>query len=230
MKTLLLATTALVAFAGAAAAADLPARAYTKAPVAAVSPMTDWSGFYAGIMGGYGWSDRVTLAGIAANTGDLRGGFVGGTLGYNWQAPGSQVVFGLEVDAAAASIRYSETFLGTTGEDKINAFGSVTGRLGYAFANALVYAKGGYGFANNRLAYSGLLLNASDSRLHSGWTVGGGLEYMILPSWSAKAEYMYADYGNERYFGVADLKASTHTVKGGINYHFNWAGVPAGRY
>ena len=36
---------------------------------------------------------------------------------------------------------------------------------------------------------------------------------------------MYADYGNGRYgdaaTGFTDLGLTTHTVKGGINYHFN---------
>lgn len=33
----------------------------------------------------------------------------------------------------------------------------------------------------------------------SGWTVGAGVEYMFAPNWSLKGEYMYADYGGERY-------------------------------
>ncbi len=37
------------------------------------------------------------------------GGFGGGTVGYNWQLPGSQFVFGVEVDAAGASIKDSFT-------------------------------------------------------------------------------------------------------------------------
>ena len=37
------------------------------------------------------------------------GGFGGGTVGYNWQFPGSQFVFGVEVDAAGASIKDSFT-------------------------------------------------------------------------------------------------------------------------
>src|SRR5215216_6980081 len=78
MKLLLLAGAAL-SVATAASAADMQARPYSKAPPAAVVAAYNWSGFYIGAMGGYGW-----------DSGDSSGGFGGGTVGYNWQLPGSQ--------------------------------------------------------------------------------------------------------------------------------------------
>jgi outer membrane immunogenic protein len=150
----------------AASAADLAARPYTKAPP--LSPAYNWSGFYIGAMGGY-----------AFDSGN-GGGFGGGTIGYNWQAPGSQFVFGIEIDAAGASIKDSQTgvIFGvlTTVESKVNALGSVTGRVGVAADAVLFYAKGGYAWANNELSASGIV-NGSDSHVHSGYTVGGGIEY-----------------------------------------------------
>ncbi len=95
MKRLLLASAAFLSLMTAASAADLAARPYTKAPP--LSPAYNWSGFYIGAMGGY-----------AFDSGN-GGGFGGGTIGYNWQAPGSQFVFGIEVDAAGASIKDSQT-------------------------------------------------------------------------------------------------------------------------
>jgi hypothetical protein len=47
-----------------AAAADLAARPYTKAPLAPIPVGYHWSGFYLGVMGGYGCSDRVNVRGI----------------------------------------------------------------------------------------------------------------------------------------------------------------------
>ena len=100
MKRLLLAGVALsVASATSASAADMQARPYTKAPPALASPAYNWSGFYVGAMGGFGWGTRFRGS----------GGFGGGTIGYNWQFPGSQFVFGVEVDAAGASIKDSFT-------------------------------------------------------------------------------------------------------------------------
>jgi outer membrane immunogenic protein len=218
MKRLLLASVAL-SVATAASAADMQARPYTKAPPAAVVAVYNWSGFYIGAMGGGGWG---TDAGS--------GGFGGGTVGYNWQLPGSQFVFGIEVDAAGASLKdsFSEVQDGflVTQNSKINSFGSVTGRAGFAMDAALLYAKGGYAWANNKSTISvpELGLASSDSHTHSGYTIGGGIEYMFAPNWSAKGEYMFTSLGSENYNLLGEQLASGnidfHTIKVGVNYHF----------
>lgn len=221
MKQLLLAGVAAVSVVGAASAADMQARPYKAPPPAAViSPAYNWSGFYVGAMGGYGWGN---------NAGN--GGFGGGTVGYNWQFPGSQFVFGVEVDAAGASITDSFTTDlggGVPGivASKIDAFGSVTGRAGFAMDALLLYAKGGFAWGNNKSTLSIPLLGASssDSHTHTGYTLGGGLEYLFSPNWSAKAEYMYTSLGGETYtfFGAPQNSGNIdfHTVKAGVNYHF----------
>jgi outer membrane immunogenic protein len=224
MKRILLASGWLLVLASSISAADLP-QAYTKAP--AVSPAVNWSGFYIGAMGGYAWSDqlRATALDVTAtsNTSETSGGFGGGTIGYNWQV--DSWVFGLEAEAAGASISHSSTAFIITGTERIDAFGSVTGRVGFAAGPALIYAKGGYAWADSKLSLSVLGLVFSDSHVHSGWTVGGGVEYLFLPNWSVKGEYMYVDYSNQTYFasllppGVG-LGATFHSVKAGINYHF----------
>jgi outer membrane immunogenic protein len=219
MKRLLLAGAAL-SVATAASAADMQARPYSKAPPAIVSPAYNWSGFYIGAMGGYGWGSGDS---------EGSGGFGGGTVGYNWQFPGSQFVFGVEVDAAGASIKdsFTEDLGGgvlLTQEFKTNSFGSVTGRAGFAMDAVLFYAKGGYAWANNKASISALGTTFSDSQTHSGYTIGGGLEYLFTPSWSAKAEYMYTSLGGETYnLGGVPLDSGSldfHTIKVGVNYHF----------
>jgi outer membrane immunogenic protein len=185
------------------------------------------SGFYIGAMGGYGWSSqlRATVGGVAfaASSSDLQGGFGGGTIGYNWQT--SNVVLGVEADAAWSGIRWSQTALGVTVADKLQAFGSATGRAGFVANAALFYVKGGYAWASNQISASAFGVTFSQSQFHSGWTIGGGLEYLFMPNWSGKAEYMYADYRNATYLaafapGGIGLGMTTHTVKAGINYHF----------
>jgi outer membrane immunogenic protein len=218
MKRLLLAGAAL-SVATAASAADLPARPYAKGPAAVMSPAYNWSGFYIGAMGGYG---------SGTNAGS--GGFGGGTVGYNWQLPGSQFVFGVEVDAAGASIKdsFSETQDGflIRQDSKISSFGSVTGRAGFAMDAVLIYAKGGYAWGNNKSTISVPELGITDSasKSHSGFALGGGLEYLFAPSWSAKAEYMYTSLGSENYnlLGVPQASGDLdfHTFKVGVNYHF----------
>ena len=217
----------LVTSAGTASAADMPQAApFTRAPYA--SPAYNWTGFYIGAMGGYGWSDQVraSIGGLAvsASSNDLKGGFGGGTVGYNWQA--GNWVFGLEADAAWSDIKYSESAFGVTVTDKIQSFGSATGRIGFLPANAvLLYVKGGYAWADNQVSATGFGVTFAESRFHSGWTVGGGLEYLFVPNWSGKVEYMYADYSNANYLtafvpGGIGLGVTVNTVKAGVNYHF----------
>ena len=134
---------------------------------------------------------KADVGGFTVGTNDIKGGFAGGTLGYNWQAAGSPFVFGIEADGAWSDIKFAETNLGVTFEDRIRSFGSVTGRLGYAVDAALFYFKGGYAWANNRLSATDNVVGTffSESRFHSGWTVGGGLEYGFAPNWSVGIEY-----------------------------------------
>lgn len=201
MKRFLLASAALLALTASASAADLSPRAYHKAP--ALSPVYNWTGFYLGGFGGYGWMDT--------NGSNLKGGFGGGTIGYNWQF--GNIVYGLEVDAAGGSI--NQSVLGA--ESKIQAFGSVTGRVGYAANNWLVYAKGGYAWANNKLSVAGF----SESKTHNGYTVGAGLEYGITPNWSLKGEYLWSALDSETYFGAVNSGTfNLQTVKFGANYRF----------
>ena len=137
MKKILLTTTALIAFGIApAAAADLAARPYTKAPAAAIA-INNWSGFYLGAMGGYAQEN-------SSGIGTLSGGFAGGTAGYNWQM--GNIVLGVEADAAWADIgaRVGNPALSAL-ETRIRDMGTVRGRVGYAFDQVLIYGTGGYG-------------------------------------------------------------------------------------
>jgi outer membrane immunogenic protein len=100
----------LAAIAGTAFAADMstPSAPYTKAP--AVSPVTNWSGFYIGAVGGY--------ATESSSDPQMKGGFGGGTLGYNWQY--GAFVFGVEGDGAFGDISATATSSGITATAKID--------------------------------------------------------------------------------------------------------------
>src|SRR5690349_2871029 len=101
MKKLSLLAAALVTLglAAPASAADLAARPYAKAPPMAVAAVYDWSGFYIGANGGYGWSRKcwdldLGIARLSEGCHDATGGLIGGQIGYRWQA--GAWVFGLE--------------------------------------------------------------------------------------------------------------------------------------
>jgi outer membrane immunogenic protein len=216
MKKILLASVAFVALGMVpAGAADLAARTYTKAP--ALAPLPTWAGFYIGGMGGYASED--------GGSSSIKGGFAGGTIGYNWQA--GNIVYGLEADAAWADISASASAnvagLGlVTAEDKIDSTGTVRGRIGYVFNTVLLYGTAGYAWADNKVSLSALGVTASDTQFLSGWTAGAGAEVMFAPKWSVKAEYLYKSFDGKSYFNgtlpTGDL--NIHSVQVGVNYHF----------
>jgi outer membrane immunogenic protein len=192
-------------------AADLAARTYTKAP--ALAPVNSWAGFYIGGFGGYAQEDASDFA--------MKGGFGGGTIGYNWQQ--GQFVFGLEADAGGGDISTNVTLPGLLSvTDKFNALGTVRGRVGFAVDQWLFYGTGGFAWANEDLTASSPLLNASvsDSQLRTGWTAGAGVEVMFAPHWSVKGEYLYRSLSSETIAGVSTGSTNLNSGQVGVNYHF----------
>src|SRR6202043_2508186 len=74
---------------------------------------------------------------------------------------------------------------------RIDAFGLITGQVGYAWNNVLVYVKGGGAVTGNKYdvfsAAGALLSSANETRW--GGTVGAGLEYGFAQNWSVAVEY-----------------------------------------
>src|SRR3954453_12747977 len=163
MKKFLLGTVGLVALgmaAGPASAADLAARpVYTKAPPPMVAAAYDWSGFYIGANGGWGTSrkcwDAATTGGVflgAEGCHDANGGVAGGQIGYRWQS--ASWVFGVEGQGNWADFKGDNISaipgFGLRNQSKIDAFGLITGQIGYAWNNALFYVKGGAAVVGDR--------------------------------------------------------------------------------
>ena len=99
--------------------------------------------------------------------------------------------------------------------------------------------KGGYAYSDNNdtLTLGGVPVGfALDHNHRDGYTVGGGIEYMFAPNWSAKAEYQYYNFGDSRFVAPAALVPfgsfhnDDHTIKAGINYRFNLGGPAVARY
>jgi outer membrane immunogenic protein len=212
---------AVVSALSAANAADLSRRHMpVKAPVY-TAPGFTWTGFYVGINGGGAWG-RSDWTNPLASTGDFNvsGGMLGGTVGYNWQA--GRVVYGLEGDLDWSGVKGSTTTNCPTGcEFKNDWFGTVRGRIGYAFERVLPYVTGG--LAVGDIKSSTTLGNATETK--AGWTAGAGLEAAITGPLTAKIEYLYADLGKTAAgicaAGAAtDVNYHTNIVRGGLNYHF----------
>ena len=206
MKKVPLAITILAMSAGSAFSADLGARPYTKAP-AMIPAFYDWSGFYFGINGG-GGSARNCWDLVADAFGDLpgsegchnaTGGTVGGQMGYRWQT--GSWVWGIEGQGNWADFSGSNTsllFAPIFNRSRLDAFGLITGQVGYAWNNALFYVKGGAAITGNRydvFGGTGTLL-ASINETRAGGTVGAGFEYGFAPDWSIGVEYDHLFMGS----------------------------------
>jgi outer membrane immunogenic protein len=198
-KTVLGVMTAMaLGISGSANAADLAARPYTKAPVAAVY---DWTGFYIGGNGGGGFAYKCWNL-VADAFGDLpgaegcheaSGATAGGQIGYRWQT--GQVVFGVEGQGNWADLQGSNTsllFAPNVNRSRVDSFGLITGQLGYAWDNVLLYLKGGAAVTGEKYdSFGGLSgpLLASASETRWGGTLGVGLEFGFAPGWSVGVEW-----------------------------------------
>jgi outer membrane immunogenic protein len=236
MKKLLLSASAIAAVAAlstSAFAADLPARPYTKAPAyTAPAVVYNWTGFYIGGHLGGAFGDSSSIQG---DSGRFMGGVQGGAdyqFAPNW-------VIGIEaqyswMDSGNNGRLFPGGTLVTANNDQL---GSVTGRLGYTWGPALLYAKGGYAWKENNnisVTNAGLPVPFSTSgNSRDGYTVGAGLEYMFAPNWSAKVEYQYYNFGNTTVTStplVTSFNNDEHTVKAGLNYRFGWGGPVVAKY
>ena len=205
---------------------------------------------------------------VSVNNRSNNDGFSGGAqIGYNYQfTPGSGVVIGFEADAqyvdfarrangtqnyafgGAPGIAFAapRAFVATSGNG-LDYFGTVRGRLGYAFDRTLVYGTGGfaYGSGSADRSFGGY---AGNDSFRTGYAVGGGIEY-ALPTDSflnffrssavtLKVEGLYVSldrqknsaggvfYGNLlppngiAYLNGAAAKTEFAVVRAGLNYKF----------
>jgi outer membrane immunogenic protein len=253
MKKFWLASVGLVALGmtAPASAADLAARPYTKAPPAPVVAVYDWTGFYIGINGGGGsshkcWDFVDPVTGLLSREGchNATGGTVGGQIGYRWQS--ANWVFGIEGQGNWADFSGSNTsllFAPDFNRSRIDAFGLLTGQVGYAWNNVLFYVKGGAAVTGDKYdAFSGITggLLASANETRWGGTVGAGLEFGFAQNWSVGVEYDHLFMGTRTInltapggvlFESERIRQDVDIGLVRLNYRFGGYGVPvAARY
>lgn len=253
---------------GATHAADMA----VKAPISKPVPIAyTWTGCYVGLNAGGAWARSDRSARLSDATGANRqavqnaqnftfepSGFTGGgQLGCNHQV--GNFVFGVEGDVDYLGLRASRTVTvpfpnggGTfTIGDSMSAdwMATVRPRIGYAMNNWLFYATGGLAVTQLRFnhAYTdvfGSSQSASLSETRYGWTAGAGVEVAIGGGpWSAKLEYIHADFGTASVTGEfvfqgaptnlftahsVDLK--TDIVRAGLNYKFGGSTPVVAKY
>ena len=217
MKKLLLASASVLAMGVvSASAADLPARMPAKAP-AYVAPMTyNWTGFYLGLNGGYGFGRSEYNGTLPSGSFDAGGGLFGATVGYNWQT--GPLVFGLEGDIDWSGMRGSGACGGFSCSTRNDYLATIRGRVGYAMDRWMPYITGGAAIGNVKTSIAGL---GDTNNTKGGWTVGGGIEASIAGPWTAKVEYLHVDLGDaDTAFAGTNAKFTSDIIRGGINYKF----------
>jgi outer membrane immunogenic protein len=221
---LFVAAAALAIAVSGAQAADLPV---IPPPLAATpAPADDWSGFYLGIHGGYGFGEtEISIPGLATDY-DIDGWLAGVQAGYNFQS--GMWLFGVEADIAYSSIDGSIAVGGQTpltAATDINWLATIRARAGLHYDRWMPYITGGVAFADvDHTMTVPVAFAASDTLV--GWTVGGGVEAMLDPNWTAKIEYLYVDLEDVDFTaGAAAPIPGTfdddfHVIRAGLNYHF----------
>lgn len=201
----------------------------------------DWSGFYAGATGSFGWgntqftaTEPLTGAPLELRINSTDYG-VGAFAGYNWGF-GTGFIAGIEADAE---------YIWRDGEEELgdgvvggvdNGFqGSLRVRAGLAFDRVLLFGTAGiaYGQAtiydpgDPPLGFDRVEANADGI----GWTAGAGADVAFTDRLFGRIEYRYTDFGPTG-LSIPDapsdivlnadpeLSWHSHTVRAGIGIQF----------
>ena len=229
------------------------------------------SGFIGGAQFGYNYQGFMSQNLVLGIETDIQGAGIRGSGRGNGIATSSD-----GVSQATGGARGLAT--GTTAiQAGVDYLGTVRGRVGYLWSPTLLaYGTAGFAYggawANVVQSAAGQYLpqqtvvtgvtwgqnqnisgEASTNQLLTGWTAGGGIEWMFLPNWSLKGEALYWNLGNMNVktlatglptqsgtvgagggngdqgavvTGVSNVNYQGVTAKAGINYHFTWGSAP----
>jgi outer membrane immunogenic protein len=207
-----------------------------SANAANVASPYNWTGWYAGIQGGYSWShsqssyDNSPFTSFSidpTNADGLIGGFEGG---WNYQAS-SNFLIGMEGDVSFANL--TDTIpddAGTYAHGCCQTITSTTdfganlrGRAG-VLVNSRTLLFGAAGLAISHVKVTATDGNLSDQATLYGWTIGSGVEQAVTRNVSMKLEYLYTDTGKHTWYdGQAYSSTSSgtgSTMRAGLNLHF----------
>ncbi|GJD62712.1 outer membrane protein [Methylobacterium frigidaeris] len=222
------------------AAAEGAFRGETLAPLPTVSGRTSLGGFAGGGTVGYN---------IQLPPHILGGGVVLGI-----EADGGYASFRSESSVALPKLGFSaEGGLGTD-----TYFATLRGRLGYAWGPLLAYATGGWAVSEigvsggvtvpgfsvplpvknlpaglpvaipGAISFGGFSAAGGRSMPVDGYVVGAGLEYAVMPNWTVKSEYLYADLDRTvavragPYTARFNAGFDVHQLRIGVNHRLNW--------
>ncbi|AMS38985.1 hypothetical protein AA2016_0042 [Aminobacter aminovorans] len=232
MRQILAATVAMLAIVTAAGAADSVA-------TEAGSATYNWSGFYAGVLLGYGTGDSSAISdnGFDGSAPEDRAdlspkGFAGGAVaGYNWQR--DQLVFGVESEVGYLGAK--DDFWFPDGDDyfarsEYGLYGSLAGRLGFAIDRTLITARAGVIVADIDYGYGDIDGGVNgepdpDSSIfgdgaRAGFTIGASIEHAFAGDWVGRLDYAYSDFGShietDGFDETYDVSDNLHMIRIGL--------------
>jgi outer membrane immunogenic protein len=218
-----------IVWAGGAYSADLPVKAYTKAPPM-MQQVFSWTGFYIGAQAGYLSANTnasaADTASIVATYGRMprpKGGFAGLQGGYNYEFA-NNVVIGIETSVLGLGVNGLKDTLGIPLTSSLSVATDwdvgVVGRLGYAIDRWLPYGFAGAMWTHDKERGFNPFIGAfALSNTHSGWTTGAGLEYAFLNNWSARIQYRYS-WVDRQIYNRVNVGGSGSSGDVAVNYHF----------
>lgn len=164
---------------------------------------------------------------------------IGGEWDWNWT--------GLAEDNVHFNPNLNGTFAGPYHQithKELDWFSTARVRLGLAFDRLLVYATGGLAYgqldAYTHVDSPAFVLSpdffGGYRERRFGWTAGGGIEWAFANNWTAKAEFLYLDFGSFDYISPfflnnnehwrTEVDAKEYVARVGINYLFHTGGAP----
>jgi outer membrane immunogenic protein len=194
--------------------------------------LRSWDGFYVGVTAGTArgtahWTDNFFLdSGNFSGDGTL----IGVTFGRNWQS--GRWVYGFEGDLSRSTLS-AISDVGCFPVDCRTAmewFGTLRGRLGYLITpGLLVFGTAGVSAGKFNHSVSGV---TTASNFKGGLVIGAGVEKVIAPRWTMKAEYLFSDFADGEACPASlcilavQNKFDAHIFRIGLNHHFGPSGAP----
>jgi outer membrane immunogenic protein len=197
-----------------------PARGYRAPQIDAA----DWAGAYAGVLAGYG-KDRVrTTTGATSTSLDADGGFGGLYAGRNFVF--GNIVAGWDGATMLSSVKGDGVVPGTVDAQSYRQYfnSDIRLRAGYAFGRFLPFIAAGAAYGRSEQADS-VTLSRRPKISSDAWTIGAGVDYMLMERVSARVEYLHQKSWNNsdvNLNGVAMTQSrSGDAVRAGLAWHFH---------
>ena len=131
---------------------------------------------------------------------------------YSYNLPSDNINQLYKAELVSATVKFNQ-----------DVSGSVRLRAGYAFNDILVFATSGIAISQAKLGaaikITGYSASANDTRIYTGYTVGGGLEYGLTTNLIARTEYRFTQYEKASY-NTIKFGMDVQEVRAGMAYKF----------